>query len=243
MSRSCLYIAASLLVLAACQPAADTADDLVVEVPPIVAEDVADTNVEEVAPLPEDVAPAETETVAAPAEDTPIEETASVADADNHEHDDHDDDAHEDHSEDDHDHDHDHDGAGEAHVHGLSELAASLDGSTLSVSLEGALANFGLDESIRELEDTAPYTDGLVAIIGGDCRQENAAASIRPIGDHGNLVVDLTYSCTSVDELEAIDVTGFASFSGMEQVDAVYLTDTDQVAAALTASASRLNLN
>ena len=86
------------------------------------------------------------------------------------------------------------------------------------------------------------YTDSVVTVIGGECTRDSGAASIRPIGDHGNLVVDLTYTCASIDQLEAIDLTGFANFSGMEQVDAVFLTDTDQVAATLTASEPRLNL-
>lgn len=41
MSRSCLLLAASVLVLSACQPAADAPEELVVETPPVV-EDVVD---------------------------------------------------------------------------------------------------------------------------------------------------------------------------------------------------------
>ncbi len=127
-------------------------------------------------------------------------------------------------------------------MHGLSELAASVQGTTLSISVEGALANFGLDESLRELSDTAPYTDGIVAIQGGDCTRDSASASIRPIGDHGNLMIDLTYTCAAVDTLTGIDVTGFANFSGFEQVDAVFLADAGQTAESLTASDTVLDL-
>src|SRR6056297_1789576 len=115
MSRSSLYLAASLLVLAACQPATDTTDDLVAEAPPIVAEDAGDASAETDVQALEEAAPDATETVAAPAEDTPMEATSSVAEADDAEHEAHDHDEHEAHSDEDHDHDHDHDhdGAGE----------------------------------------------------------------------------------------------------------------------------------
>lgn len=239
MFRSSLFIAASVLALSACQPAADAPEELVVEVPPIVAEETV-------------------ETVAAEAAADAVE---AEADHD-HDEEDHDEDAHEDHDEepdDDHDHDEeghdDHDGedehedhddhdhaGGEAHVHGLSELAASLDGSTLSVSVEGALANFGLDETLRTIDDPTPYANGTVAIIGGDCAPEASSVGVRAVGDHGNLMIDLTYACASPDNIEAIDVTGFASFAGFEQVDAVFLSDTGQVAESLTGSDTRLDL-
>ena len=230
MSRSFLLLAVSGLALAACQPASEAPQDVSVETPPVVEESV-------------DTVDAEIEEVAAPAED--VVEAAAAGD-DDHAHDaDHEDGdhAHDDHDHDSHDHDdHDHAG-GEAHVHGLSELAASLDGTTLSVNVEGALANFDLDETIRTLEDTAPYTDGTVEIVGGDCTRTAASASVRPIGDHGNMVIDLTYDCAAAGSFEAINVTGFASFAGFEEVNAVFLTGTDQTAETLTTSDTRLDLD
>ncbi|MEL6861616.1 MAG: DUF2796 domain-containing protein [Pseudomonadota bacterium] len=255
MTRYSVLLGVSVFALAACQPAENAADALEADAPPAVAEEVI---VEEVVETPEPTV----ETVAAESEAEATEgdegdraedhehdhdedhdhdhgEDEAHADHDAHDHEEHD---HEAHDHDEHDHgDHDH-GAGEAHVHGLSELAASLDGSTLSISLEGALANFGLDETIRELDDTAPYTDGIVAVQGGECVRDTASASIRPIGDHGNMMIDLTYTCSAIDSLTGIDVTGFANFSGFEQVDAVFLSDAGQTAESLTASDTVLDL-
>ena len=252
MSRSFLLLAVSGLALAACQPASEAPQDVSAETPPVVEEAV-------------EVAEAETDAVVDAAEGV-VEAAAETGDAHDHDHEeehdhagedhaDHDDHAHEaahedgdhDHDHDEHDHDeHDHDdhdhAGGEAHVHGLSELAASLDGTTLSVNVEGALANFDLDETIRTLEETAPYTDGTVEIVGGDCTRTAASASSRPIGDHGNLVIDLTYDCAAAGSIEAIDVTGFQSFAGFEEVNAVFLTGTDQTADTLTTSDPRLDL-
>jgi len=244
MSRSVFFLAASALALAACQPAEEATATLEAETPPIVEQ------------------PAEVEMTEVTADSDSAEAPAEV-DHDGEDHEDGEDHDHEDHGDepgqdDDHDHDadapdehgdeahgdedHDHAG-GEAHVHGLSDLAASLDGSTLSISLEGALANFDLDETLRALDDTTPYTDGTVQVIGGDCTRDSANASIRPIGDHGNLMVDLIYTCSAADALEAIDVTGFQSFAGFTEVNAVYLTDAGQTAETLTENDTRLDLN
>ena len=254
MSRFSYLLGVSLFALAACQPAENATEALQAETPPPVAEDVA---VEETLEPTEVVAEAvETEVEAASEEahdedhDHAEDETHADHDdhdheGDDHEHDEHDHDEHdhegEDHSDHDHDHDHDHAG-GEAHVHGLSDLAVSLDGNTVSISVEGALANFDLNESIRELDDTAPYTNSLVALQGGDCTQEDATVGIRPIGDHGNLTVDLIYTCSAMESLSGIDVVGFQTFAGFEEVNAVLLTETGQTAETLTASDTVLDL-
>ena len=229
MSRTPLFLAASFLVLAACQPASESSDDLVAEAPPMVVEDVVKETVEE--DTVTDLAASDTDSAA-------IEAGAEEEFADDHDADDHDDD-HTDHVEDHDDHDH---AGGEAHVHGVSEMAISLETDTISVSLEGALANFDLDESLRVLADTSPYTDGLIELVGGECTREQSDASIRAIGDHGNLIVDLVFSCASVEDLSAINVTAFGAFSGFEEVNAVILTETGQTASNLTASNTRLDL-
>ena len=254
MIRSSLFAAASVLVLAACQPAAETSEDsLVAETPP-VAEETVDV-AEPTADAEEGV-----ET---------IEVATTDADEDAHDHDDHSEDGHDedehdheghnhedeheghdhddDHADDHEGHDHDnhdnHDHAGgEAHVHGLTEMAVAIDGNTVSVSFDGALANFDLDESIRTLDDTSPYTDGVITLVGGACAQDGATATIRPIGDHGNLMVDLTYTCAEIGSLEAIDVNAFEQFAGFEEVNAVALNEADQSAATLTASSGRIDL-
>ena len=216
MSRTPLYLVASVLVLAACQPAAEPSDDLVAETPPSVVEDVTEADI--------------VETAAA----DPVADEHE----DHEEHSDHDED-HDDHAEDHDDHDH---AGGEAHVHGLSDLAISIDANTVSISLEGALANFDLDETLRTVDDATPYIDGIVDLIGGECTRDTGDASIRAIGDHGNLMVDLVYSCTAVETLSAINVSAFGAFAGFEEVNAIILTETGQTASTLTASNTRLDL-
>lgn len=243
MSRSSLFIAASLFALGACQPASDPSEALVAETPPPITEPETEA-VSDEASVSEEVASADSETVEEEHDhdesadhDHDHDEHGAEADEHDHDHDGHDHD--EDHDHEDHDHDH---AGGEAHVHGLSDLAVSLDATTLSVSVEGALANFDLDETLRELDDDTPYTDGLIALVGGDCTRDAASVSIRPIGDHGNLMVDLSYTCTSTADVEAIDLIAFDTFNGFEEVNAVILTDTGQSATTLTGSERRLDL-
>ncbi|MFN3213362.1 MAG: DUF2796 domain-containing protein [Henriciella sp.] len=246
MFRSSLLVAVSGLALAACQPASDAPTELSAETPPVIEEsvDVVETVEAEIEPSSNAVEEV-VEAAAEPAEEHDHDDEDHADEGDDHDHDE----EHEDHA-DEHDHDehahedddHDHAG-GEAHVHGLSELAASLDGSTLSVNVEGALANFDLEESLRTLDDPSAYTDRTAEIVGGDCTRSGATASIRPIGDHGNLVIDLTYDCAAPDTLEAINVTGFQSFAGFVEVNAVFLTETGQTAETLTESDTRLDLN
>ena len=231
MLRSFLLVAVSFLALGACQPAAEAPEELVAETPPPVAE--------EAAPAAESAA-AETVAAGAEAAEAVVEEAHDHADEHDHEeHDDHEDDDHAAHDDEDDDHDH---AGGETNVHGLSELAVSLDGSQVSISLEGALANFGLDETLRTIDDPTVYTDTVIALEGGDCTRDSANASIRPVGDHGNMMIDMVYSCASMDSLEALVVTGFEAFAGFEEVKAVVLTDAGQMAGTLTAGSARLDL-
>lgn len=241
MSRSVFLLAASSLALVACQPAQEPEDPpRSYAPPPVEVEEVAIT-AEALEYLPE-------ETHDDHSEDADHDEGEHDEDAHAHDddHDDHSGDEHEDHDHhdgDDHeDHDHD-DAGGEAHVHGLSDLAASLDGETLSVSVEGALANFDLDESLRMLDDGDSYAGRTVQVVGGDCTATSTAVGIRPVGDHGNLVIDLTYLCSAPGSIEGIEVTGFQNFAGFEQVNAVYLTDAGQSAETLTEGNTRLDIN
>ena len=57
------------------------------------------------------------------------------------------------------------------------------------------------------------------------------------------MIIDLTYDCSAPDAIEAINVTGFASFVGFEEVNAVFLTDAGQTAETLTESDTRLDIN
>ena len=59
----------------------------------------------------------------------------------------------------------------------------------------------------------------------------------------GNMIIDCTFECAAAASIEAIEVTGFQSFAVFEEVNAVFLTGTDQTAESLTTSDTRLDLS
>ncbi|MEM1390363.1 MAG: DUF2796 domain-containing protein, partial [Pseudomonadota bacterium] len=123
-----------------------------------------------------------------------------------HEHDDRHDHSH-DHDEDhDHDHDHNHSGVGEAHVHGKGDLAAALDGTTLSISFESPLASFAsfehepkTDEQREELNgvETAfmDVSKNVTVNAGAGCDISSREVGFRHSGDHGSISMTYTFEC------------------------------------------------
>ncbi len=229
-STQILIAAISAIFATACQPA-EVIEDAPAPPPASVAENT-ETVVAE-GPAPE--APAAPE-----GHDHDDEGHAETGHQDEEGHD-HADKEHSDHDHDEAEHDH---AGGEAHVHGHGDLAVSLSETTIAVSLEAPLANFGLNESDTEIENSSLYTDSLVTLVGGDaCTRSEASVMARSNGDHGNMAIDLLYACPDVKAVTAIDVTVFSAFSGFEDIDAVVLTDAGQSASELTPDAARLTLN
>lgn len=187
-------------------------------------------------------------------------------DGDEHEHDhsedhDHDDHGHEhghDHGEDhdhehDDDHDHDHSGVGEAHVHGKGDLAATLDGTMLSVSFESPLASFAsfehepkTDEQREELNgvETAfmDVSSNVVVNEEAACDVTSREVGFRHSGDHGSVSMTYTFECAASEALSSLSFTTFAAYPALESVDAVFLTDASQNAKTLTAQDNTIAL-
>ncbi|MEM7767389.1 MAG: DUF2796 domain-containing protein, partial [Pseudomonadota bacterium] len=223
-----------------------------------------------------EAAPESTETAevaetpaAAPADPEVVPASAGEEDAD-HAHDEHVDEAkdesedhdhdHDEHAEDgdhdEHDHaahahdDHDHAG-GDAHVHGEAEIAIALDGNTLTVSLNGALASFGLTEAEPETDEAraviaeglAPFNKSTTLVALPDaagCTETEADAGTDYSRGPGNLVADYTFTCTNPDALSEADFPIFADYSTLEKIDAVWLVGSDQAAKTLTLSDSSI---
>ncbi len=173
-------------------------------------------------------------------EDAGDEVTSEAMDEVHSDHDhDHDEDEH-DHSDDAHDHD-DHAG-GAPHVHGLGELAVARDGATYSVSLMAPSPNFGLAESETSAPEGLITGEKLVLFVGGDCEETGAHVHVNSDDGHGDVTVDLTYSCAAPDAVSAVQILAFDTYEGFEEIDAVWLSDTGQEAAELDASSPVLSL-
>jgi len=130
------------------------------------------------------------------------------------------------------DHDHDHaaeDAGGTPHVHGVADLALTRTGPSYEAELVSPLANFGLSESDGVFtEAVLAGLPGLIELAGGDCSANAPEAEVDTSSGHTDGHVRITWTCANPDAVSALRFPGFASFSGFERVNAVYLTDTAQ---------------
>ncbi|MEM1149912.1 MAG: DUF2796 domain-containing protein [Pseudomonadota bacterium] len=168
-----------------------------------------------------------------------------------HDHGDHD------HGEHGHDHgdDHGHSHAGgEAHVHGAAEGALILEGDTLTLSLDGALASFGIseapveteaDEAARQAALNAFADDSAVLVINDEagCELTQTSQSVRAVGGAANGTFDYSYTCASVDALSDVMFTIFESTPSMETIELAVLQGDSQDGVMLTAGSNTVSLS
>ncbi|MFN3314638.1 MAG: DUF2796 domain-containing protein [Hyphomonas sp.] len=188
--------------------------------------------------LVEDLTMVETETPAETGVDP------AMAGTEDHDGDHHDED---DHGEDDHTHVHSHDdddhAGGTPHVHGLADLAIVLDGSTLTAELISPLANFGLSESEGVISPAVTETlPRLIMLTGGGCTADTPDAAIDQSSGHTDARIQFSWTCANPADVMFASFAGFTSYPGFETVNAVYISDGAQKAAALTPSAPQFSL-
>lgn len=219
---------AAFAVLAACSPATETE-------PPAEASDPADA----VEPINE--SSVETEVEEQPASDTAdaAPETDASASEPAHE-----DEAHAD------DETHAH---GEAHVHGEAELAIAINGDNLSVSFESPLVNLvGFEHEPNSDETSAAYNDMRDALANSDsvlsfsddaeCAHYSSETSIRRSGDHATMIADYEFTCDRMGKLGGGKVAAFENFDGLEEINLVVVSQSQQSVAFLTATNSSFTI-
>lgn len=186
------------------------------------------------APSPNEASGAEI--AQAPVENEPDVNAGELAEGETHDHEEGE--AH------DHDHDEDHDHAGgAAHVHGIADLAFTIEGNKLMAELVSPLANFGLSEAdgvfTPEVINALP---GFVTLTGGNCQPEPPAAEVDTSSGHTDGHVTFTWACADTNAVTSARFAGFSAFPGFETVNAVFVTETAQKAAELTPSSPELSL-
>nr|WP_290916308.1 DUF2796 domain-containing protein [Hyphomonas sp. 34-62-18] len=188
---------------------------------------------------PPPAAPSPTEASDAEIAEAPVENEPEVHAVEHTEGETHD---HEEGEAHDHDEDHDHAG-GAAHVHGIADLAFTIEGNNLMAELVSPLANFGLSEAdgvfTPEVINALP---GFVALTGGNCTAETPAAEVDTSSGHTDGHVAFSWACADVNAVTSARFAGFNAFPGFETVNAVFVTDTAQKAAELTPSSPELSL-
>ncbi|MEO1137327.1 MAG: DUF2796 domain-containing protein [Pseudomonadota bacterium] len=185
-----------------------------------------------------------------------------------------------------HDHDHDdHDHrAHEAHVHGVWEFFAALDGAQLTVTMKGPLIDVLGFERLPETDDeralvvelkerVTSYQSMLTLDERARCATSAPAAIILPEGflmksttehdekahshddhhahddehhnhdSHNDFEVTYLFNCETPTRLGALTVNGFDTFSAIQTVDAVFLSEATTVARQLTRDSRTLTID
>lgn len=133
----------------------------------------------------------------------------------------------------------------EAHVHGTATLAIALDGDQLTFSFEAPLMSMaGFEhepdtdaetETVNALKDTFVVPGNMVSVNrSAGCLPLMTTSGTHISGGHGALEVEHVYTCETPDEISTIDFLMMSDYPALEEIDAVFVSDTDQVAATLT---------
>ncbi len=141
-----------------------------------------------------------------------------------------------------HGHDHEHDqhaksGAGTTHVHGIGNLAVTMENSSVSAQLIAPLANFGLSEAEGVFSDQViAALPRLISITGGECQAARPVAVIDRSSGHTDADITFNWTCARPEKILSVRFDGFATFAGFEKVSVLVQTGTRQQAAELTPS-------
>ncbi len=125
---------------------------------------------------------------------------------------------------------------GSMHVHGLAAFAATLEGTVITLSLDTPLANLGLAETAAPaaLKADEIATQAFALEGGASCTRGATTAESESRGDHGSLTLTATFTCTAPDDVSGVTFKGFETWSGFEQLNAVYIGPNSENAADLT---------
>ena len=166
---------------------------------------------------------------------------------------DHDD---EDHGDEDGDHD-DHDdesGSLGAHEHGTADLSVAWIDAEVAINLISPTFNvFGFEYVPTTDEDLAFETDrtealsaaGVITINdeAGCMLADPVETTVERDGSHSEITVSWRFVCDDPDRVEELDASQlFAEFPNFEDIDAQWISESDQSAAELSPSATTLSL-
>jgi hypothetical protein len=141
----------------------------------------------------------------------------------------------------------------EAHVHGSATLAAGVDGDALTIAFEAPLMSMvGFEhepetpeqtEALTALKDAFTIPGGMVEIRGAaGCLPLMTTSGTHFANGHGALEVEHVYTCEKPDDISRIDFKRMSDYPGLETIDAVFVSDTDQIVGELTPSNPSLEL-
>jgi len=159
-----------------------------------------------------------------------------------------------DHEEEDDDHAHEAAEGGrlESHEHGHAMLAVTLQDSMLSVSFEAPLSSLGAPEDPQNAEDEARIeavledfrNDETIISLQGDagCEIVSTSTGTRLVSGHGEMQLDYDFDCENAGGLEGVRFGGFDQYPALLSIEAVFVSDTQQMATELSAASPELKI-
>ena len=157
--------------------------------------------------------------------------------------------------------------AQEAHTHGLATLTLALEGETLEMQFESPAANLvGFEHKATSSEEKAAVTKAevilkdaarLFSFVGSGCQFKNALVDVSSVAQnhqhhdhasehdessHSEISAIYRYQCKDAQALESVSVALFESFAGIEKIDAMWITESDQGSAPLTTKSNLISL-
>ena len=155
-------------------------------------------------------------------------------------------------ADDDHAHEAAEGGRLESHEHGHAMLAVTLQDSMLSVSFEAPLSSLGAPEDPQNAEDEAKIeavledfrNDETIISLQGDagCEIVSTSTGTRLVSGHGEMQLDYDFDCENAGGLEGVRFGGFDQYPALLSIEAVFVSDTQQMATELSAASPELKI-
>ena len=147
----------------------------------------------------------------------------------------------------------------QAHLHGVAELTLAIEGNKLEISLESPAANIvGFEhkatskqqiKAVEQAKSILQSSPSLFSFSGSDCVLQQATVDMSALieqdhhdhhddehGDgHSEVSADYHYQCAQGERLDSISVNLIALFPSFEKLNVMWLSDSQQGAAELTA--------
>lgn len=170
------------------------------------------------------------------------------------------------------DHEHDHDAEkrhAESHEHGAAELAIALDGNQLIAEFTSPGMNIvGFEHEAKDADEIAAVKAAveklgmgteLIELKGAGCSLSDADVEAEGLlaethedehhddeheGEdaHAEFEVTYTFNCATPDQLSGVSVSFFEQWPGIEEIEAVFLSNDHQISAELTGAGSEFEV-
>ncbi len=149
-----------------------------------------------------------------------------------------------------------------AHVHGLAKLMLALEGKHLDISFESPAMNLvGFEhrastaaqrQAVKQARDVLSSAQSLFTFSGTSCQLQTAKVNMSVVADkahaahesahHSDISAHYQFQCQQTETLKSLSVELFKHFSGIEQINVMWVSAKEQGASVLRANTKQIQL-